>query len=99
MRRGGNRIRVTAQLIDAESGNHIWAEHFDRDLEDIFLVQDEITEQIVSSIEPELGTFERERARRKPPENLDAWDRFQRGLWHVYRMNKHDQSEAERLMR
>ncbi len=98
VRRGGDRIRVTGQLIDAETGNHIWAERFDRNLADIFAVQDEITEQIVSAIEPELGAAERERARRKPPENLDAWDRFQRGLWHVHHMNKHDHSEAIRLM-
>ncbi len=99
VRKGGNRLRITAQLIDAVTSTHIWAEHYDRKLEDIFAVQDEITERIVSSIEPELGSAERDRARRKPPESLDAWDRFQRGLWHVHRMNEHDQSEADRLMR
>jgi adenylate cyclase len=99
VRKGGDRIRVTAQLIDAETGNHIWAEHYDRNVADIFTVQDEITEQIVTSIEPELGTAERERARRKPPQSIDAWDCFQRGLWHVHHMNEHDHSEAQRLMR
>ena len=99
IQRAGDRIRVNAQLIDAETGTHIWAERYDRNLEDIFALQDEITEQIVSSIAPELGTAERERARRKPPESLDAWDRFQRGNWHVFRVNKYDHSEAERLMR
>ena len=99
VQRAGDRIRVNAQLIDADIGTHIWAERYDRNLEDVFAVQDEITEQIVSSIEPELGTAERERARRKPPESLDAWDRFQRGLWHVYHVNERDHSEAERLMR
>jgi TolB-like protein/Tfp pilus assembly protein PilF len=98
VRRSGDRIRVTGQLIDAETGSHIWAERFDRNIADIFAVQDEITEQIVSAIEPELGAAERERARRKPPESLDAWDLFQRGLWHVHHMNKHDHSEAKRLM-
>lgn len=98
VRRGGDRIRVTGQLIDAETGNHIWAERFDRNIADIFAVQDEISEQIVSAIEPELGAAERKRARRKPPERLDAWDRFQRGLWHVHQINKHDHSEAKRLM-
>jgi adenylate cyclase len=98
VQRAGDRIRVNAQLIDAETGTHIWAERYDRDLTDIFALQDEITEQIVSSIAPELGTAERERARRKPPESLDAWDRFQRGLWHVYHVNERDHSEAERLM-
>ena len=99
VQRAGDRIRVNAQLIDAETGTHIWAERYDRDLADIFALQDEITEQIVSSIAPELGTAERERARRKPPASLDAWDRFQRGLWHVYHVNERDHSEAERLMR
>ena len=99
VQRAGDRIRVNAQLIDAETGTHIWAERYDRDLADIFALQDEITEQIVSSIAPELGTAERERARRKPPASLDAWGRFQRGLWHVYHVNERDHSEAERLMR
>ncbi len=99
VQRAGDRIRVNAQLIDAETGTHIWAERYDRDLADIFALQDEITEQIVSSIAPELGAAERERARRKPPASLDAWDRFQRGLWHVYHVNERDHSEAERLMR
>ena len=79
VRKSGNRVRVTAQLIDAATGSHIWAERYDRELDDIFALQDEITETIVTSIEPEIGAFERERARRKPPENLDAWGSFQRG--------------------
>jgi len=98
VRKAGNRVRVTAQLIDATTGSHIWAEHYDRDLDDIFALQDEITETIVSSIEPELGAVERERARRKPPEDLGAWDLFQRGLWHLFDDVKHDAlSQARRL--
>jgi adenylate cyclase len=84
VRKVGNRVRVTAQLIDASTGNHIWAELYDRELDDIFALQDEITETIVTAIEPELGAVERERAQRKPPDNLDAWDSFQRGLWHAF---------------
>ena len=84
VRKAGNRMRVTVQLIDALTGHHIWAEHYDRDLDDIFALQDEITETIVVTIEPELGAVERDRARRKSPDNLDAWDFYQRGLWHLF---------------
>ena len=98
VRKAGNRVRVTAQLIDATTGNHIWAEHYDRELDDIFALQDEITETIVASVEPELGAVERERARRKPPENLDAWGSYQRGLWHLFDDVKRDAlTEAKRL--
>jgi adenylate cyclase len=83
VRKAGNRVRVTAQLIDAPTGNHIWAERYDRELDDIFALQDEITETIVAAVEPELGVVERERARRKPPDNLDAWAAYQLGLWHL----------------
>ncbi len=83
MRRAGNRIRVTAQLIGAIDDCHLWAERYDRDLEDIFAVQDEVTQAIVTAIEPQLATTERRRARRKPTENLDAWECYQRGLWYM----------------
>jgi adenylate cyclase len=84
VRRSGTRVRVTAQLIDAETGNHIWAERFDRELEDLFAIQDEVTEAIVAAIAPEIGEVERARAERKPLENLDNWDLFQRGLAAYY---------------
>ncbi len=84
VRRGGERIRITGQLIDAETGNHLWAEHYDRELEDIFAVQDEVTEAIVAAIAPEIGEVERERAQRKARGNLDAWDLYQRGLAAFY---------------
>ena len=98
VRKTGSRVRVSAQLIDATTGNHLWAERYDRDLEDIFALQDEITETIVTAIEPELGAVERERARRKPPENLDAWSSYQRGLWHLFDDLQRDSlAEAKRL--
>jgi TolB-like protein len=80
VRKAGRRVRVTAQLIDATAGTHIWAERYERELEDIFAVQDEITEAIVAAIAPEIGDVERERAQRKPPGSLDAWSPYQRGL-------------------
>ena len=83
VRRVGNRVRITAQLIDAVEDKHIWAEHYDRELEDIFAVQDEVTLSIVQAIEPHLTSAEQQRALRKPPENLDAWENYQRGMWHL----------------
>ncbi len=97
VRKAGNRVRITAQLIDAPSGNHIWVGRYDRQLDDIFVLQDEITETIVSTIEPELSGVERENARRKPPDSLDIWERYQRGLWHLWKKTADDTNEAERL--
>jgi TolB-like protein/cytochrome c-type biogenesis protein CcmH/NrfG len=97
VRRAGQRIRVTAQLIDAATRHHVWAERYDREIEDVFVLQDEITEAIVAAVEPELGSAEQQSARRRPPDNLDAWSAYQRGLWHVYRFNKEDNAEALRL--
>lgn len=99
VRKGGNRVRVTAQLIEGETGTHIWAERYDRELDDIFALQDEITETIVSAIGPEIDQVERDRAKRLPPENLNAWELYQRGLWHLYRFNREDNAEAQRLFR
>ena len=84
VRRSGDRIRVTGQLIDAATGNHLWAERYERELNSIFAVQDEVTETIVAAIAPEIGDVERERAQRSPPENLDAWGLYQRGLADYY---------------
>ena len=84
VRKAGNRVRVTAQLIDAKTGHHVWAERYDREMEDIFDLQDEMVSVIAAALEPELNAFERERAISKPPENLDAWEYYQRGLWHMW---------------
>ncbi len=99
VRKAGNRVRITAQLIDAATGNHLWADRFDGNLDDVFDLQDQITEQIVVAVEPEIGARERDRARRKPPESLDAWALVQRGLSHFYRINETDRAEAIRLFR
>ena len=88
VRKSGNRVRVTAQLIDAETGHHVWAERYDREMEDIFDLQDEIVGVIASALEPELNAFERERALRKPPDNLDAWELYQRALWHMWKYDR-----------
>jgi adenylate cyclase len=82
VRKGSNRVRITAQLIDATSGTHVWADRYDRDLSDVFAVQDEITASVAGVIEPALAEAEQQRVLRKPPGNLDAWEAYQRGLWH-----------------
>jgi adenylate cyclase len=98
VRRSGNRVRVTAQLIDAVNDKHLWAERYDRELEDIFAVQDEVTHAIVSTIEPHMASTERQRARRKPTESLGAWECYQRGLWHLYQYQRDDLSEGLKLL-
>jgi TolB-like protein len=99
IRKAGNRVRITAQLIDATSGNHIWAERYDRHLEDIFAVQDEIVETIAGRLGSEVDTFERHQAERKPTRNLDAWGFYHLGLSQFYKFSKDGNSEAQRLFR
>jgi TolB-like protein len=99
VRSAGQRVRVTAQLIDAETGGHVWAERYDRPLQDIFAVQDEIADTIAATMEPEIGAAERERARRKPPEHLGAWEHHQRGMWHLLRRNREDLAAAQAFFR
>ena len=84
LRKAGNRVRMTAQLIETSNGTHVWAGRYDRALDDIFEVQDELTLSIVGAIEPSLRQAEIERARRKRPENLDAYDLFMRAQQHAY---------------
>ncbi|MFI5011008.1 MAG: adenylate/guanylate cyclase domain-containing protein [Hyphomicrobiales bacterium] len=84
VRKSGNRLRITGQLVDALTGSHLWADRFDGGLEDVFDLQDKITESVVGAIEPTLRKAEIERARRKPVENLNAYDHYLRALPHVY---------------
>jgi adenylate cyclase len=84
VRKAGNRVRITAQLIETETGVHVWAERYDRSLDDIFAVQDEITLSAVGAIEPSLRDAEIERVKRQRPENLGAYDLVLRALPHVY---------------
>jgi tetratricopeptide (TPR) repeat protein len=90
VRRAGQRVRVSAQLIEAASGRHVWAERYDRDLADIFAAQDDVTQAIVAAIAPAVGALERARARRAVCCSTGAWDIYQRGLWHVYRYSPKD---------
>jgi adenylate cyclase len=97
LRKSGNRIRVTAQLVEAETGKHAWAERYDRDLADIFAVQDEITEAVTTGIVPTIADAELQRAMRKPPESFDAWAAYQRGLWHLSKRALDDLALAGKL--
>ena len=80
VRKSGSRVRATAQLIDAETGHHAWAERYDREMEDIFDLQDEVVQVIAAALEPEVYAAERVRIEHKSPENLDAWELYQRAL-------------------
>ena len=95
LRKSGNRIRVTAQLVEAETGNHVWAERYDRDLADIFAVQDEITQAVTIAIAPAIAQAEQQRAMRKPPDSLDAWAAYQRGMWHLGKFTAADNLLAQ----
>ncbi|WOH53877.1 winged helix-turn-helix domain-containing tetratricopeptide repeat protein [Bradyrhizobium sp. sBnM-33] len=98
VRRSGDRVRITAQLNDTATGSHIWAEHYDRDLIDIFAVQDEITDAIVAAIEPQIYAAENFRSRRKPPNSIDAWDLVMRALSHHWRVTRPDSLAAQALL-
>ncbi|MGX9117709.1 tetratricopeptide repeat protein, partial [Mesorhizobium sp. BHbsci] len=98
VRKSGNRVRITAQLIDATSGGHLWAERFDRDLTDIFAVQDDVTQQIVDALALNLTEGDRQRLAPEHPRNTEAYDCFLRGreLWH--RLTKETNIAARNLL-
>ncbi|MES1148380.1 MAG: winged helix-turn-helix domain-containing protein, partial [Bradyrhizobium guangdongense] len=98
VRKGGDRVRITAQLNDVATGSHLWAERYDRELADVFAVQDEITEAIVAAIEPQLYAAENFRAQRKPPGSMDAWDLLMRALSHYWRVTRQDHVVAQALL-
>jgi TolB-like protein len=98
VRKSGERVRITAQLNDAATGSQLWAERYDRDLADVFAVQDEITDAIVAAIAPQIYAAENFRAQRKPPENLDAWDLLMRALPHFWRVTRDDHVAGQALL-
>ncbi|UVO33046.1 tetratricopeptide repeat protein [Bradyrhizobium arachidis] len=99
VRRAGQRVRISSQLIEAETGNHLWAERFDRDLADIFAIQDEITQSVVGAIEPEMLLMEGKRACRKSIGNLDAFDCCMRAMWHFSQLAPEHHEQAIALLR
>jgi adenylate cyclase len=93
VRKAGNRVRITGQLIDASSGVHLWADRFDGDLQDIFSLQDQVTARVVNAIAPKIEEVEIGRATNKPTENLDAFDCYLRGLAEFYKWGRKDASD------
>lgn len=99
VRKAGSRVRITAQLIDAVSGHHAWAERYDRDLVDIFSVQDEITERVAGAIEPEVLKIESGRVATHSATSLSAWDLVRQGTWHFHQVTPAGHSRARELFR
>jgi TolB-like protein len=97
VRKSGSRVRITGQLIDATTGAHLWADRFDGALEDIFDLQDQMTQSVVGAIAPKLEQAEIERAKRKPTESLDAYDYYLRGMAGVHRWTREANDEALRM--
>ncbi len=85
-------MRITAQLIEAATGHHVWVDRFDRELDNVFAVQDELTQRIAANLEPAIGKAELARSKTKPPDNLDAWDYYLRGR----SSESSEQSQADR---
>jgi len=98
VRKAGNRVRISAQLIDATTGHHVWADRYDRALEDIFAVQDEITHSIIGAIAPGIVAAEIQRAHSKDAAELGQWERVMRAHWHVWQLTRDDCLEAFRLI-
>ena len=98
VRKSGDRVRITAQLNDVATGSHVWAERYDRSLADVFAVQDDITEAIVTAIEPQIYAAENFRAERKAPESLDAWDLVMRAFSYYWRVTRQDTVVAQALL-
>ena len=99
VRRSENRVRITVQLIEVETGKHVWSERYDHELKDIFELQDEITSTVAGAVEPELAGLERHRAMRKPTGHLDAWDLFHRGIARLWRQNRTCLEAGSKLIR
>lgn len=97
VRRAGTRVRVTAQLLDGRDGTRLWGERYDRELDDIFTLQDEIATAVAGELEPELGMIEVVALHGRASTDLDAWDSYQRGLWHLYRFTMEDLGTAKTL--
>ena len=99
VRKAGQRLRITAQLIEVASGHHVWGQRYDRVLDDIFDLQDEITDALVRAIAPELIFYERQRVRSNNPRDMTAWDLYLRGLSAIHMGTTEALMEAERLAR
>lgn len=99
IRQAAKRLRISVELVDASNATQLWSRHYDRRLQDIFNVQDEIVQTIVGAVEPEVTAAEWEQARQKPANSLDAWDQYRRGTWHIYRFGSDDIEAAMKHFR
>lgn len=97
VQRAGDQIRVATQLVDAGTGNQLWADRYDRKMKDVFAVQDDITGKIVARLEPEIGTAERLRVVRAVRHDLHAWDSYHLGISHFYKFTAEDNIAAQKL--
>ena len=98
VRKSANRVRVTGQLIDAANGNHIWADKYDRELADIFALQDDITNRVIGSVSPQILVAEAARVQRRPPQSIDAWDLVMQAVPHMWRMSVREHGRAQELL-
>jgi adenylate cyclase len=99
VRKSGQRVRITAQLIDASNGNHIWADRYDGDLNDVFALQDRITNSVVAAIEPHLLEAESVRSQNRTPNDVRAWDLLMQASFLFWRLNKTDGDAASSILR
>jgi adenylate cyclase len=97
VRKAGDRVRITAQLIDAQSGHHLWADKYDRQLDDIFELQDEITTRVSAIVGQQMASAERNRSRVLRPNNLNAWDLYHRGMAHIHKMTAEENQLAREM--
>ncbi len=97
--RSPSQLRVTFELVDARDGQAMWTERYERDVDDIFAVQDDITEKIVGRIEPEIGRWMRRRASRRPPQSLQAWDHFHLGMTCLFKATAEENLQAQACLR
>src|SRR3954452_13864378 len=95
VRKNREAVRISAELVRAADGKQLWSDNYDLQLENIFDIQEEMARQIAATIEPELSKVEQQLAARKAPESLDAWDCYQRGLWHLWRFTTPGFDSAE----
>jgi len=98
VRKAAGRVRVTGQLIDAVHGVHLWADRYDRELADVFELQDDITNKVIGSVGPQILVAEAARVRRKPPQSMDAWDLVLQALPHMWRASADEQARAQELL-
>jgi TolB-like protein/DNA-binding winged helix-turn-helix (wHTH) protein/Flp pilus assembly protein TadD len=98
VRKAANRVRVTGQLIDAMNGNHLWADKYDRELADIFALQDDITNRVIGSVAPQILVAEAARVQRRPPQSIDAWDLVMQAVPHMWRMSVREHGRAQELL-